>query len=131
MNHLLFCLTFSRTMFPPNPIKESYELDKQLKYAIKLLKDGRNVSFITAGGQVSKSVAPSPIMITFLYPCAALSCSITFPLPPDSDVSSCSSKPSYSPCSSNRSVFANTLLTSMLSDSATGLTIFRKPPETK
>ena len=46
-----------------------------------------------AGGQASKSVAPSPMCTTVLYPFSSLSRRITSAFPPLCDVGSFSSKP--------------------------------------
>ena len=47
----------------------------------------------SAGGFACKSVAPSPIIITQLYPCSSLSFWITKGFPPSRDVGSVGSNP--------------------------------------
>ena len=51
----------------------------------------------SAGGDASRSVVPSPINTTLLYPCFSFSIFINSPLPPFLDVGSFSSNPANSP----------------------------------
>lgn len=63
----------------------------------------------TAGARLtSRSVAPSPIATTVPYPCFCLMNLTASALPPDRDVNSFSSKPTYVPSGAQRSVLAKT-----------------------
>lgn len=62
-----------------------------------LLRKFRISAILTPGGQASMSVAPSPIITTFLKWNCSFRWLITFPFPPDSAVGCVSSNPAYSP----------------------------------
>lgn len=71
----------------------SLSISQALNRAVKVIYG----EVLTAGGQASRSVAPSPIITMFSKPYCSFSMRITVPFPPVCAVGWDSSKPAYSP----------------------------------
>jgi len=120
--HKLFSLTCGLMTFPPKPMKALWggksKQTNVLHHSCRKKQKGERASkrmslnsTLTAGGQASRSVAPSPIITTVSKPYCSFSMLITRPFPPLSAVGWLSSNPAYSP--EQRNVYLANVCTSL------------------